>query len=86
MRLAGEHTILSGQIQEHTGNAVKHMHGVKQRSQYLHNLTQELEQLVDVRRVGVGQREETSDNFDPLEMEEYNELHTVTHRFSRGRE
>ena len=80
MRLAGEHTILSGQIQEHTGNAVKHMHGVKQRSQYLHNLTQELEQLVDVRRVGVGQQQEASDNFDPLEMEEYNELHTVTHR------
>ena len=80
MRLAGEHTILSGQIQEHTGNAVKHMHGVKQRSQYLHNLTQELEQLVDVRRVGVGQRQDTSESFDPLEMEEYNELHTVTHR------
>ena len=80
MRLAGEHTILSGQIQEHTGNAVKHMHGVKQRSQYLHNLTQELEQLVDVRRVGGGRQQETSDNFDPLEMEEYNELHTVTHR------
>ena len=78
--MAGEHTILSGQIQEHTNNTIKHMHGVKQRSQYLHNLTQELEQLVDVRRVGVGQRQDTSEDFDPLEMEEYNELHTVTHR------
>lgn len=80
MRLAGEHTILSGQIQEHTGNALKHMLGVKHRSQHLRTVAQELEQLVDVRRVGVEQDQGTGDEIDPLELERYNELHTVTHR------
>ena len=79
MRLAGEHSILAGQMREQTEVASQHMKGLRQRGQYLRGLALELEQQVDVRRYADFQREESED-LDGLELERYSELHTVTHR------
>ena len=47
----------------------------------LEQLTGELEQLVDICNVNAPLSPvDRQGDFDPLELEQYNELHTVTHR------
>lgn len=79
VRVASENMISSGRIQEHalnTKNSLQELH--KQQSQ-LNNIVLELEQLVFVSGVN-SDRVVREGEFDPLEMEQYNELHTAIQR------
>ncbi len=81
LRLAGEKMISTGQIEEHVRRTRAQAESLRRQNQLLLQLGAELEQLVDVKgfwsylsgRVGEGE-------FDALELNQYNELHTFTHR------
>ena len=84
LRLVGESIILTGQIQEHIRANMTQAQLIRQQNQTLQQLVNELEQLVDVQGVGMptmlGKASGSASHFDPLEMDQYNELHTVTRR------
>jgi len=89
MRLVGELSISVGQIQEKLKHVIQSTRTLTEQDLVLHKKTFELENLVDVRGItGIDNRnrkkEEEESNeldFDPLELEEYNELHSVAHSF-----
>ena len=86
MRLVGELSISLGQIQERMRHVVHNTRLLTEQDLVLHEKTFDLENLVDIRGVtGVGsnnkQTSQNDENFDPLEFEEYNELHSVAHSF-----
>ena len=81
LRLVGESIILTGQIQERIRNTIAQTRAVMGQNRLFQQLTVELEQLVDIRNVSspLAKSMQRGD-FDPLELEQYNELNTVTHR------
>ncbi|MDM8569010.1 hybrid sensor histidine kinase/response regulator, partial [Thiotrichales bacterium HSG1] len=86
MRLVGELSISLGQIQERMRHVVQSTRSLTEQDLVLHEKTFELENLVDIRGItGMGASsdkvDQEDDNFDPLEFEEYNELHSVAHSF-----
>ena len=87
LRLVGESIILTGQIQERIRANMTQARLIRQQNQTLQQLVNELEQLVDVQGVGMPTMHGgatgsggAASHFDPLEMDQYNELHTVTRR------
>ena len=81
LRLVGESIILTGQVQERTRKALRQIRAVQAQHQVFQQLTADLEQLVEIRGIAPSQTKIASKNgFDPLELEQYNELNTVTHR------
>ncbi len=81
LRLVGESIILTGQVQERIRKTVAQTRSVMGQNRLFQQLTAELEQLVDIRNVSspLAKSMQRGD-FDPLELEQYNELNTVTHR------
>ncbi|MDS4030578.1 MAG: response regulator [Candidatus Contendobacter sp.] len=81
LRLVGESIILTGQVQERIRKTVAQTRAVMAQNRLFQQLTAELEQLVDIRNVSSPlSRSIQRGDFDPLELEQYNELNTVTHR------
>lgn len=81
LRLVGESIILTGQIQERIRKTVTQTRAVMGQNRLFQHLTSELEQLIDVRNVSSPlSKSMQRGDFDPLELEQYNELNTVTHR------
>lgn len=81
LRIAGESIILGGQLQERLRKATEQTHLVHEQNVLYQQLVFELEQIVDIQ--GLTAKKSTSklnEVFDSLELEQYNELHTVTHR------
>jgi len=86
MRLVGELSISVGQIQERLKHVIQSTRTLTAQDLVLHKKTFELENLVDVRGITGVQKDHQnaateSEDFDPLEFEEYNELHSVAHSF-----
>ncbi|MDM8557267.1 hybrid sensor histidine kinase/response regulator [Candidatus Parabeggiatoa sp. HSG14] len=88
MRLVGELSISVGQIQERLKHVMHDTRSLTEQNLELQQKTFELENLVDIRGItGVENRHkranvnEQDEDFDPLEFEEYNELHSVAHSF-----
>lgn len=81
LRIVGESLILGSQLQERVQRTAASNRALIQRSDYLQNLVAELDQLVQIRGIDL-QREQLAVDagFDPLELDRYNELHTITHR------
>jgi chemosensory pili system protein ChpA (sensor histidine kinase/response regulator) len=81
LRVVGESMILTEQVQERvqqTRGQMQHMH---QQFLMLQQLGHELEQLIDLRDISTPrQRLSSSTDFDPLELDQYNELHTCSRR------
>ncbi|HTN50718.1 MAG TPA: response regulator [Burkholderiaceae bacterium] len=81
LRLVGETMIANTQIKEQLRLTVEHTRAVTRQNTALQDLASELEQLVDVRGVtaplGVAKGH---GDFDALEFDHYNELHTVSRR------
>lgn len=81
MRLAGESMILTGQLQDRLRQAKLELQSVHEQNRLFQQLAFELEQVVDIQGIT---RTYTSvrmnDDFDALEFDQYNELHTVTRR------
>ncbi|MGF1525385.1 MAG: response regulator [Candidatus Competibacterales bacterium] len=81
LRLGGESFLLTGQIEERVRAVNTQARLLSQQNRQLQQLSEELEQLVDVRNVlAPAQQAMGDDGFDPLEMDQYGELHTVTRR------
>ncbi len=81
LRLVGESIILTGQVQERIRKTVTQTRAVMGQNRLFQQLTAELEQLVDIRNVSSPlSKSMQRGDFDPLELEQYNELNTVTHR------
>ncbi len=86
MRLVGELSISVGQIQDRLKHLMENTHSLVDQNLILQQKTFDLEELVDVR--GITGAEDPHKNaaknkkeFDSLEFEEYNELHSVAHSF-----
>ena len=81
LRLSGETLISNSQIQDRLRQTVKQAEAMQQQQQLVGRLVAELESLVDIRGVAAPQ-EKARDNadFDPLEFDNFSELHTVTRR------
>jgi chemosensory pili system protein ChpA (sensor histidine kinase/response regulator) len=82
LRLVGESIILTGQIQERARKALRQAKAVQAQHQVFQRLTADLEQLVEIRGIAPlrGRSDAGQGDFDALELEQYNELNTVTHR------
>lgn len=81
LRLAGESIILGGQVQERLRNATDQTLRVHEQNLLYRQLVFDLEQIVDVQGLSSNKTDTKSDSvFDTLELEQYNELHTVTQR------
>jgi chemosensory pili system protein ChpA (sensor histidine kinase/response regulator) len=83
LRLSGESTILNGQLQERLKRTTEQTRAVRTQNAIVQQLVWDLEQLVDVRGVTsplLQRANEGEGEFDPLEMEQYNELHTISRR------
>lgn len=81
LRLMGESLILTGQVQERVRKTLGQTKTMLAQNRTLQQLTNELEQLIDVRNVSSPlSKSMQRGDFDPLELEQYNELNTVTHR------
>ncbi|EIJ43797.1 chemotaxis protein histidine kinase-like protein [Beggiatoa alba B18LD] len=86
MRLVGELSISIGQIHERLRHVLGNTRLLTDQGMVLQRKTFELENIVDIRGItGVENRyhktAEDDEEFDPLEFEEYNELHSVAHSF-----
>lgn len=81
LRLVGESIILTGQLQNRLSVAESQTESVRAQHTQFQQLTAELEHLVETQGLtAANTRDTVSDEFDTLELERYNELHTVTHR------
>ena len=83
LRLVGELSMSINQIQDRHRRTAEHARALHEQDQLMQERTFELEDLVDIRGVGAMQhrlrRTGTHDEtFDPLELNEYNELHSTT--------
>jgi chemotaxis protein histidine kinase CheA/CheY-like chemotaxis protein len=81
LRLVGESIIFTGQVQERVRRTMTHNRAVMGQNRLFQQLTTELEQLIDIRNVSSPLSKSLQrGDFDPLELEQYNELNTLTHR------
>lgn len=82
LRLLGETMIVTSQLQERVRLSTMQSQRLVEHQNSVKNLASDLEVQVDVNStVHNNQQDANQDNvFDSLELEEYNELHTVTHR------
>lgn len=79
LRLIGESMILSGQMQERVRRTLLHTRAVQAQNRLLHQLTADLEQFIDIRGITSPLRRAAQEQgFDPLELEQYNELNSTT--------
>jgi chemosensory pili system protein ChpA (sensor histidine kinase/response regulator) len=81
MRLTGETIILTGQVQERVQQTLRQALSMREQFALLQQLGYELEQLIDLGSVPLPSGRAGNDPyFDPLEMDEYSELHTLSRR------
>jgi chemosensory pili system protein ChpA (sensor histidine kinase/response regulator) len=81
LRLVGETIILTGQIHERVQRTVGQARSMGNQFKLLQQLGGELEQLIDLQDISSPrQRAAGNTEFDPLELDQYNELHTVSRR------
>ncbi|WP_374088426.1 response regulator [Methylomicrobium lacus] len=83
-RLSGESIILNGQAQESSRRLSKQLQGMRMQFTLLRQLGEELERLIDLKDL-TGRTSVAADaGFDALEMDQYNELHTVSRRMAEA--
>lgn len=81
LRLSGELNILHGQLTNRLDRALGDVNAWQEHGTLLQHLAIELEQMVDIRGITWAKSKGvTADQFDPLEMDQYNELHTLSRR------
>ena len=81
LRLAGETLISNSQIQDRLRQTVKQGEAMQHQQNLVGQLIAELENLVDIRGVAAPlEKLRADDDFDPLEFDNFSELHTVTRR------
>jgi chemotaxis protein histidine kinase CheA len=83
IRLLGETIILTTQLQEKIKNSTYETGALIKHNEASHDLINQLEQQIELRGVSnVSQAVNQNEIFDSLELEEYNELHTITNQLA----
>lgn len=78
---SGENIIAASQMQEQVKQLLGSLRDVKSNRDHVQHITQNLEHLIDIQGVGGRYIQNTPDQkFDPLELDQYNELHTFSRR------
>lgn len=81
LKQSGESIISASQMQEQVDHALAQLRDMKINKDSVLSLSQQLEHLIDVQGIAGKQLSEKRDEkFDPLEMDQYNELHTFSRR------
>ena len=82
LRLLGETMIVTSQLQERVRLSTQQSDRLIEHQGMVQNLASDLEVQVEVNGSTYNQKQAVNQNevFDSLELEEYNELHTVTHQ------
>ena len=81
LRLAGENLISTSQIQEYIKTIQSRHINLKTHNQTLQQLSFDLEHIVDVQGIASNiNRQVTDGDFDPLELDQYHELHSMSRR------
>ena len=81
LRLAGENLIYTSQIQEHINVLASKQETLDLHNQSLIQLSYDLEHLIDIQGFMPGINPKSTDGvFDPLELDEYHEIHTISRR------
>ena len=78
LRLVGEATILNAQLRERVEQTQERALLLEAQFDSIHQLGSELEELVDIKDFST--HLEVDDDFDALEMDQYNELHSYSRR------
>lgn len=78
LRLVGEATILNAQLRERVEQTQERALLLETQFDAIHRLGSELEELVDIK--DFSSHREVDDDFDALEMDQYNELHSYSRR------
>jgi len=79
-KLSGESIILNGQIYERQRRLKNQLQTMEAQFALLQQLGTELEQLIDLKDLSGRSLVNTGKDFDALEMDQYNELHTASRR------
>lgn len=79
-KLSSESIILNGQIYERQRRLKNQLQSMEAQFALLQQLGAELEQLIDLKDLSGRSLTNTSKDFDALEMDQYNELHTASRR------
>jgi len=81
IRILGETIILTTQLQDKIRNSAIETGALIKQNEASHELINQLEQQIELRGVSnVSQAVNQNEIFDALELEEYNELHTITNQ------
>ena len=80
LRLAGENLISNVQVQAHIKNTLDRHEALKLHNQSLQQLSSDLEHLIDIQGITSSLNVSDDEEFDPLEMDRYHELHSVSRR------
>lgn len=83
-RLSGESITLNSQAQESIRVMKKQLQDMRLQFGLLKKLGDELEQLIDIKNLSGQAITATNPDFDNLEMDQYNELHTVSRRMAEA--
>jgi chemotaxis protein histidine kinase CheA len=83
-RLAGESIILNGQAQESSHRIGNQLRAMRLQFALLRQLGEELERVIDLRDLAGRSADPADKGFDSLEMDQYNELHTVSRRMAEA--
>ncbi len=83
LELAGRAAVMLSQVHEQLGRLDETRRSVNTGSDRMQDLSSELERLVDIRGLALTERSREAD-FDPLELDEYNDLHTVARRIAES--
>lgn len=81
LRMTGEGSILRGQFKEQINHFSEELKTLNQLTWAMQSRVSELEQAVNFQRHSLDNKE-VNPEFDSLEMEQYNELHTATNRLT----
>ena len=82
-RLSGESIILNSQANENLRRVKNQLKAMEQQFSLLQQLSAELEQLIDLKDL-TGRSFVVGSDFDALEMDQYNELHTASRRMAEA--
>jgi chemosensory pili system protein ChpA (sensor histidine kinase/response regulator) len=81
LRLVGESIIMTEQIRERIRLTMEEVKSMQSEYDLLHQLGGELEEIIDIKDLSkLHQQQITDSKFDPLEMDQYSELHTCSRR------
>lgn len=78
LRLTGENLISTSQVHQYLKNIKNRYTGLKTHNQALQKLSFNLEHIIDVQGLLNNRQTVTDEKFDPLELDEFHELHAVS--------